>query len=251
MKKYLFLLAMASFMAFSKIGHAQTTFKFGPEMGIGISQFSKENSYVIQSRNDQVKEKRSPVYGPLLGFTTELTVNKYFQFNAGLQYQKTGERYYYHRDGNDLLYNATYQSETWEDQTFHKLCLPLSAGLTLKAWKFQPAVFVGYRPNFFLSGKNSYKFNFDHEDPARDEDSKIEFNPVNVEFPFRKFRNQFFLGVSSNLGQQLKISLIYNSGKEILYQEGNYPGCRPYSFKNNDFLFSIAYLFSAPERSVK
>ena len=98
------------------VAHGQTVFKYGAEAGLAFSQFPTEKSYIISSRNDKVTETTTPLYNPLIGLTTELTWKKYFQFSAGFQYQTTGQRYHYHRDGNDIGLGKTYRHDTWEDR---------------------------------------------------------------------------------------------------------------------------------------
>lgn len=244
MRYHLFLLTLITLTNFSQVGQAQTNFKYGVELGFAFSQFPKSNSYIIQTRNDKVTGTTIPLLSPLIGLKTELTIKKHIQFGAGFQYQITGERYHYHRDGNDLLYGATYRTDVWENQTFQKLCLPLTAGLTIKIWKIQPTIFIGYRVNYFLSGKYYSKSVFDHDDSSRDITSEIEFNPLDrneIEVTVKHLQRQFLYGFSNSIGQHLKISVTVNSGRSILYSQSAI-SCLGYSFQNNDYLATVTYL---------
>ena len=147
------LTLLALLLTFSRTGWTQTSFKYGPELGVSVSQLPKINSYNVESRGDQVSEKTVPLISPLLGFYGQVILKKHLQFTGSLQYQITGKRYHYHRDGNDLLDGGTYTSDEWENQTFQKLCLPLTIGYLFRTAKLQPSIFAGIRPNFIFSGK--------------------------------------------------------------------------------------------------
>jgi hypothetical protein len=221
----------------------QTTFKYGAELGLAFSQFPKNNSYTISDRNDKVTETTSPLYSPLVGLTTNLIVKNYLQFSIGLQYQNTGQRYHYHRDGNDLYYNVTYRHDVWENQTFHKLCLPISAGLTIKVWKMQPSIFIGYRFNYFISGKYYNKSIFDHDIDSLSFSREYEFNPLDkdeIEWSVKPFHGQFFYGFATAIGQHFKISATVARGQRIYYSESAI-SCLPFGFTNNDYIVTVAY----------
>jgi len=239
----LLTLTITALTTFSQVGQSQTTFKYGAEAGLAFSQFPTDKSFIIQSRNDKVTETIIPLYSPLIGLTTDLTIKKYLNFTAGLQYQTTGQRYHYHRDGNDLLYGATYRHDIWENQTFHKLCLPLTIGLSLKVWKLQPTIFIGYRQNYFISGKYYSKSIFDHDDPARDATNENDLNPLDrneIEWTAKSFQRQFIYGFTTAIGQHLKISVTVARGQRIHYSESAI-SCLPYGFQNNDYLATVTY----------
>jgi len=144
-----------------------------------------------------------------------------------------------------------YTSDTWENQTFHKLCLPLTIGYTFKIWKIQPTVFVGLRPNLFLTGKYYYKSVFDATDNTEDQFRENEYNPVDqAEIPINRLNNQLLIGFSTLIGEQLKISLTYNKGQEIHYSEYEQYGWeKHYSYlKNSDYGLSLSYFFKTIEK---
>lgn len=249
MKHYFFSLSLIVFLTFSQVGQSQTIFNYGIELGVAFSQFPQNKSYIIQERNDIVSETTNPLYSPLLGLTSNLTIKKHFQLSAGIQYQMIGERYHYHRDGNDLLYNATYKHDQWRNQTFHKLCFPVSAGLTIKVWKLQPSFYIGYRPNYIIAGKYYYKNVFDHEDLSKSSTTEKKLNIFDTndfELPPKKFNSQFFYGISIPYGHY-EFTINYYKGVQITYAE-----YKPIdfcatglitSFQNNEFSISVKYKF--------
>jgi len=181
-----------------------------------------------------------------------LSIKKHFLFTAGLQYQLTGQRYHYHRDGRiprDYSIPAffTYTYDKWEQQTFHKLGLPLTIGYTFKIGKAQPSIFIGFRPNLFLTGKYYYKSVFDATDNSEDETRENEYNPVDPDQagePVKRLNNQLLIGLSALIGQHFKINLNYNRGLDIYYSEYEQTGWEPrYTyFQNSDFGLSVTYL---------
>lgn len=231
-------------------GQTQTAFKYGAELGLAISKFPK-NQLFDNGDNRKIRMTSSPLYSPLFGVTTNLIIKKYFQFTAGLQYQMIGVRSYDHNYGYDYVYNGNYSFETWENQTFHKICLPLTVGLTFKIWELQPSLFVGYRPNYFLTGKYYRKSVYIPTDNAPDTIIEYEFNPYDnkkLESPIRqRFDRQFLYGFSTSIGQHFKITLTIYSGRMFLYSESAIT-CLPYGFRNNDYTVSISYLFSTARK---
>jgi hypothetical protein len=154
-----------------------------------------------------------------------------------------------------MLNGGTIISDVSEDITFHKLCLPLSVGFTVNIWKLQPSIFVGYRPNYFLSGKYYSKSVFNHSIDSLDMIGENTFNPLDASdagWPVKHFNNQFFYGFSTFICQHFKISITINSGNEIYFsQEGG--TCLPYFFYNNDYAATVTYLFqtSRKKNSIK
>jgi len=125
----------------------------------------------------------------------------------------------------------------------------LTIGYTFKLGKIQPAVFVGVRPNLFLTGTHYYKSVIDATDNTEDQTRENEYNPVSSDqggTSVKRLNNQFLVGFSTIIGQHLKISLTYNQGTGIYYSEYEQVGWEPhYSyFKNSDFGLSLTYLLS-------
>jgi hypothetical protein len=182
-----------------------------------------------------------PLPSPLVGFNGQLTAKNHFQFSIGIQYQMTGESYHYHRDGTDINHNAKYISDEWENQTYHKLCIPLTAGFTFRIHSIHPSIFIGYRPNFIFAGKYYEKRYFNHDDNDRDiiiERRLNPFDPDQCEIQAKHFNKQFIFGLSVSSGQHLEFMVSIILGQIISYAEYN-----PYykGFTNSDLLLSIKY----------
>jgi len=247
------LLALLTFLIITpKLAWSQTTFNYGPELGISISKFPSRNEYSIESRGDRITEKTLPLVSPLIGFQGQVIIKNHLQLTGSLQYQKIGERYYYHRDGNNLLYGGTYTSDEWKNQTFQKLCLPLTLGYVFKIGKQQSSIFAGIRPNLLFSGDYYYKTKLDdHSDNSKDFSRVYEFNPLQsdeTEIPAKRFRNQVLIGASTGINQSLKMILSFSVGQSI-----NYSQYSPYSSESNsgksllnsDIGISLAYLLKS------
>jgi hypothetical protein len=242
MKTRELIFTMIWLVTFSLVGQSQFTFKYGVEAGLAVSPFLKNKFYSVQSETHRTTQTNLPLYSPLIGLTTDLTIKKHLNLTAALQYQMTGQRNHYYREANDPLYNATYRNETWENQTFHKLCFNLTAGLTLKVWKLQPTIFIGYRLNYFVSAKHYIKSVYDHDNPAKDANFEIEFNPLDkneIAAPVKPFHRQICAGFSLAIGKRLKISVSANESGQVYYSNEIYSS--NYSFTNNDYLATVTY----------
>jgi hypothetical protein len=243
MKTRELIFTMIWLVTFSLVGQSQFTFKYGVEAGLAVSPFLKNKFYSVQSETHRTTQTNVPLYSPLIGLTTDLTIKKHLNLTAALQYQMTGQRNHYYREANDPLYNATYRNEAWENQTFHKLCFNLTAGLTLKVWKLQPTIFIGYRLNYFISAKHYIKSVYDHDDPAKDATYEYEINPLDkseLDWTVKRFHRQICAGFSTAIGKHLKISLSVNESGRVFYSESAI-SCLPYGFTNNDYLATVTY----------
>ena len=242
------ILILTIFLPVCNIGQSQITFNCGPEIGLAFSQLPRFKTSTTIGLHDKVRRTMLPLPGPLVGFNGQLTAKNHFQFSIGIQYQMTGEYYHYHRDGTDIIHNAKYISDEWENQTYHKLCIPFTAGFTFRIYKVHPSIFIGYRPNFFFAGKYYNKNVFNHDDDARDKITERRFNPFDPEqceiLP-KAFNKQFIFGLSVSTGQHLEFVITFIPGQIISYAEYAPAGfCATGSynyFRNNDFSLSIKY----------
>jgi hypothetical protein len=248
MKPYILLLTLAILTIVTPIVQSQTPHKLGLEIGFAFSKFPYNKSYIrhegyIDKYICYRTETSVPLYSPLLGLTSNLKIKKNFQYTFGIQYQKTGNRNHI-REYVDDINRGTYKWDEWENQTFHKLCLPVSFGFTTKIWKLQPSIFIGLRPNIFLKGKYFNRSVSIEFSPLQDTVMYVyEFNPVDarkLERPVR-FDMQAFCGFSTLIGEKIRLSVTLNYGSDICYSiSAN--SCTPYSFHNKDYAFSISYL---------
>ena len=132
----------------------QVSFNYGPELGVSLSQLPRVHKKTVLT--DDFSESTRPVISPVIGLSGQLKINKHFQFTVGIQYQMSGKRYHYHRDGRiprtySIPARYTFTLDKWEDQVFHKLSMPLNIGYIFNRSNVQPAIFIGYRPNLFLT----------------------------------------------------------------------------------------------------
>jgi hypothetical protein len=246
MKRLLFLTLFSLTITLSQLGQAQVVLNYGAEFGFAFSQLPKNNSYTIESRNDKVTEKTTSLISPLLGLTSELRIKKHLYLSAGIQYQQSGLRYHSHRDGNDMLYGGTYTSDKWENQTFHKIALPLSVGYSFKLWRLNPSLFVGFRPNYFVAGNHNTRNEFDHDITSKDLITENEFDPFIANEnnrSIKRFQEQFSVGINTLVNQHFKFSVSFHTGTQLIYSEYS-SSCFVQGLVNNDYVVSMAYLFS-------
>ena len=127
---------------------AQTTFKYGLELGYAFPEaIEKPNEqFVGNSRGDIFIKNRSNKSSPLFGIASDLLIGKHLRLSFGAQYQTLGSHYSERRDGNDLYHHSTFRSTENIDQSFTKLCFPVTIGVTAKIWKFSPTFFYWNAP---------------------------------------------------------------------------------------------------------
>ena len=236
-------------MSTSRMGFTQIVFNYGPELGITASQKTYKDSRTV-NYDYPVTRTWKPVVSPLVGLQGELKIKRHLLFKVGLQYQLTGNRFRYHREHKTiwLPYPGayTYTTDEREEQTFHKLCLPITLGYEFRIRKIKPSIYIGYRPNLFLTGKYYYKLVHDASDNSRDLFIENKYNPLDPDqagVPIKRIQKQVIAGFAATIRNRIKISLNYSSGRVIYYSEyeqmsweHNYT-----YFLNDDYAISLTY----------
>jgi hypothetical protein len=232
---------------FSRRGLAQIEFNYGSEIGVSISHFPKRDSYADYNSAyiDKWYKKISPLTSPLIGLSTQIIIIEHLQFTIDLHYQMTGTRNYIHRQR--FTDDFSFDDQDWDIQTFHKLCMPVSAGYLYKIKKIQSSIFIGFAPNFLLSGKDKNKFesilypynNF--EGNPSHSSFNYNYNPVEYMAKHNRLTYQLLVGFSSSIGQNLRITICFNKGEEDFFYY--YPDENLQSVINNDYEIGFTYLF--------
>ncbi|MDX1349179.1 MAG: outer membrane beta-barrel protein [Putridiphycobacter sp.] len=244
--KYLILISFLSL--FVTKGNSQTTFRYGGELGISASVLPRwVNSKIMET--DTKYSKLLPIVGPIAGLTLQMTTKDIFQLNIGIQYQLTGYKDYSIRDGRiprvpELPEQFTYTHERWEEQTFHKLNIPMTIGYVFRERKFKHSIFLGYATNIFLSGKYYYAYKTDATDDSQDRSNEHEYNPVSTTgVPIPKIAGQITTGYTLALSKRLSLKATLQYGKS--FEHLNY---KPYGwetyynyFKNKSIAISAVY----------
>lgn len=223
---------------------SQPIFNCGPELGLSISQFPHNGNYTTPSGNDNVKSDTIPLFGPIVGVHAQLILKKTFLFTTGLQFVMSGNRVTFHNDGYDPQNKLPFVGDIKETQTFQKLCMPISAGITFPLFKVHLSIYGGYRANYFFKGryyKNTVVVYPDKHD--YDYNTTIDVNPLKKsECPtnMNKFNNQVFFGLSVSK-KRLEFALNCNIGLTSIYSYD--PIVSSVDYKNNDYSFSVRYRF--------
>jgi|GEM_PF-1338443 len=240
MKKFCLILLLTTITI--QVSFAQITFNFGPELGLAISRFPKNES--IKSGTDNATKKTSPLYSPLVGIHIQMVVKKLFLFTSGIQYQMTGQHYTFHNEGFDTQNQLPFIADIDEKQTFQELCLPLSAGITFPFLKLHLSIYGGWRLDYFFSGKYFNKTTVDYSKNSIDVNETTEFNPLKKDecvLNVKPFNNQLFYGISVSKGR-FEVAVNRYVGKKISYSRSllvkNY-----IDFKNNCNSITLRYRF--------
>jgi hypothetical protein len=223
---------------------AQFSFNFGPEIGAGISSLSKSTS-TTDLHITTLQNKTNPLIGPLAGIYFQIIAKKTFLFNTALQYEISGQHSTVHEEGYDTQNAASYIFDSKQNQTFNKICMPVSAGITFPLLKIHISIFGGWRGNYFLSGKYYYSSVLNYPSKPRiDQTTTYNYNPLKSVYNIKPFSNQAFFGISFSkkrfefaLNAYIGLDLIYSSNS-LLKEAGT-------EYKNNDFAFIVRYRFYA------
>ncbi len=233
------------------LSKAQTLFKYGIEVGYSVPKAPeyKHESYYQNEGSVKVTITRKNIASPLVGLAADLVIKKNLQLAFGVQYQKIGTSYHDAREGENRYMNFTYTSDLRIDQTFYKLCIPVSIGYRIKIWKFAPSFYVGVRPNYLLKGQYSSKGVYDYSIDSLDASYSYQFNPLDftqTDAPARRLQLQTFYGFSTFIGQYIKLGFTANSGGSINYSTSRL-SCFGYGCPNFDYVTSITF-FIPPKK---
>jgi hypothetical protein len=237
----------------SGFSDAQPVFNYGPELGISIS--GKPEKVIRNYMNGgQSVRKTRPLAGLLLGFNGQLNLRKHLQLSFGIQYQLTGSREYYQSENPAYDMNSNPMSVNDRDYfteqfTYHKLCLPLTAGYRFRTGRSSNVIYLGIRPNFIISGRYYNRITYDRVDDSGDKTYEVSYNPVDPEqaaVPLNLYNFQQVAGVSSTMGKHIKINLFITGGYQLRSSRDPLPPmCAVYhSFQNSELAFSLTYLLN-------
>jgi hypothetical protein len=188
---------------------------------------------------------------PIVGLQGKVTYQKHWFAGIDLQYQSLGfdyseQREHYFFKGNPPIRTQQIVEERTK-LAFRTLAIPLSLGYQKSFGAFTPAVFVGLRPDFILSGayEREVVLYIDGQEEGR-LDKKL--NPMN-ESEMSSNRSlvwQRFLGASLSFKNKLQLSCSYNWGQSIaVFEQSDFPADILYGaqINNNQLMLSLKYYF--------
>jgi Outer membrane protein beta-barrel domain len=239
------ILLLFAVISISQYVSAQVVFNFGPELGAGISRLwksSSSSSATVTSYNDKTK----PLIGPLGGIYIQMIVNKILLFNTGIQYELSGQHFTSNEEAMDTKYSLQYTSDITQNQTFQKICLPVSAGITFPVFKVHLSLFGGWRGNYFISGKYYYNSSIVYPaKPSYNNTVTYDYSPLDTkacpEYA-SSFNNQVFFGLSVSK-KRLEFALYSYIGLDINYTSNTLINAAGAEYKNNDFVLAVRYRF--------
>jgi hypothetical protein len=234
MRKIIFILLLCT-------GSVQAqNFRFGPEIGCAFGGKGSEKS-VINGRLDHIHLSDTYSKNLLIGLNGQYTYRRCFYVSAGVQYQERGSTFTDDRIAPGITNGISYVSHATETSRFKKICLPVSVGLTGRFGRFQPAVFIGWRPNFIVAGTHHSSNTVDYQDPAMaDVYNQRTFNPLDGSKNGFWIISQRFYGFSLLCYDRLRLSFTVNRGKDIFYTDGPL-SCFGFSCRNNDYLITAGW----------
>jgi len=262
MKSWMLIICF-SLLNLSQTSIAQNVSIFGLELGISFSQFPTKSEWDEIAKSGTIEI--NPLISPLIGISKEWIIFKHLQITFGAQYQMSGDREYKFTKYTWPVINDYY--ENWESIKIHKLSIPITLGYTFKINKIKPSIYFGARPNYILS-VNQYSKHHVHNEPDRppttpqDTYSEQKLNLYKYTFvsitpyvhynPPKRLLNQLCLGVSTSIGQNIKINLSYNLGHYSYtwdYDYGYGAFTETIVLPGSDYILSLQYNFTRPVRN--
>ena len=232
----------------SQISMAQNASIFGLELGMCFSQFPNKSEWNEIAKSGMIEI--DPLISPLLGVTKDWIIFKHFQITFGAQYHMSGYRKYEYTEYTWPVINDYF--ENWEKIKIHKFCLPITLGYTFKINKVKPSIYFGMRPNYIFSA-NKYSKQHIHNEPDRPssvpQDEYSEEN-MNLYDYTKRMQNQLCVGISTPVGQNVKINLSYNLGRSsytVVTDWGYGAVTETTDLPDSDYVLSIQYNFIRPE----
>jgi hypothetical protein len=230
-------------LTMSQFVFSQTKFSYGAEIGINSSGTPYWNNYTIPDQNDKVKEANMPVISPVFGLWTKINFGKHFFTNISVQYLRVGNKYHYHRDGNDLFHHETYTDDEWENQTFQEISIPLTIGYDFIIKNVKANIFLGYKENYFTKASyyNKRVFVEGNHPPNIDVQQLNPFNKTQFTLTAKKWDSGWLIGFGVDLSKKLKLDLSFSTNDGIFY--GNSFGWEGfyYYYGNGDIALTVKY----------
>jgi hypothetical protein len=231
---------------------SQTKFNFGHELGFSFSQLTQKDFWIEETT--YITSETNPLISPLFGIHGQMTIKRHFQLTLGLQYQMIGKRYHYQKEVRiprdpSIPPFVYYTIDEWDEHKFQKLAFPLTVGYSLQISKvIKPSIFLGLRPNLIIKGNYYCKQVLYSQDNPIGYESENNYNPLNsdeVEVSIDRFTNQFLFGISTLVGQHIKIIFCFNLGQDLSYGPYSTPdGEEMKSLENKEFGISLIYLLN-------
>ncbi len=233
----------------------QTRLRFGPELGVTISQLPGRYIFAGGSSSSYRELERKPLLaGPLIGGRAQLEMKNRWLLAAAVRYQVLGDdRSYILESNNDL--NV---SQSRYRQRFHQIGVPLSAGYRLFRIADVPfTLSAGAQLNWLLQAQ----YQTEHTSKRQGELVYSDISePVDllkgerIRVPIRPFQVQFHTSLSAPLGEKFRLAVHYNVGRMLSsYDDLSGLDIPPWicvvpfgtSFRYEEFSIVAAYLFQA------
>lgn len=209
---------------------AQVKINYGFEAGISMPQIPWKNTSITETY--VAKDQVLPFISPLLAFRISAELKRRFHLDGALQYHMTGERYHYQREGSfphrgDLPVEHYYEWNEWQNYRFHKLAMPVTMTILFKKDRYvRPAVVIGYRANYFLSGSYDLFDTRVASNRTEIESYSLNHDPFDrntMHTPLNRFYSQMVLGMSAMISSNWKLQLAGNLHPGLMYAERS--GC--------------------------
>ena len=224
---------------------AQKTSLIGLELGISFSQFPDNSNWDETDRSGT--SEIHPLISPLVGISKDWPVSKHIQISGGVQYQMSGNSKYEYTIYTWPIINEYY--EEWSTIKIHKICVPVALGYKFKVNKVNPFIYFGIRPNFMIYASEYRKIHV-HNEPDRpstvpqdvyseEKMNFLKYSHIYYNPPKRLFI-QFCTGVSTAIGQKVRINISYNLGHNSYSWDYGY-GDASTVLPGSDYVVSLQY----------
>ncbi len=234
----------------------QSRLRFGPEMGVTISQLPGRFVFTGGSSSSYRELERKPLLaGPLIGGRAQLEMRNRWLLSAAVRYQVLGDNRSHILEYNNDLHQPIVSRSRYR-QRFQQVGLPLSAGYRLFRIADMPfTLSLGAQLNWLLQAQ----YQTEHTDKRQGELVYSEISePVDllkgdrIRVPIRPFQVQFHTSLSAPLGENFRLTVHYNVGRVLSsYDDLTGLDIPPWicvvpfgtSYRHEEFSIVAAYLF--------
>lgn len=219
----------------------QPRFSVGLEAGLSCSGIPRTDEYGL---GVSIREKTSPLLRPLAGVWGKMRVKQKFFLVAGTQYNQTGKNIKDITKGYDGINQRYYTSTRKERFRFTKFSFPIVVGYSFSVRKLKCEAFIGFRPNYYISGK--YTLKYQHKDNLGLRDTSYQkvidpFNYARLKYGPARQQKQLMAGVGVMLNNRISVNAFAAALHQIMFYEDSH---EIHVYNRPDFVITMKYAFN-------
>jgi hypothetical protein len=227
---FLLLLGLLSYCS----GVSQVSFRTNLEFGFGAGGKPEGDSYAgAYSSYDYSRSVNR--YG-MAGLNVQCSFGRFFQVQTGLLWHHTNQLY-----DSEVYYKNVSGPGGWETKyhaarNYHRLVVPISAGLGIGKGKVRPSIHAGARLGYFLLARNHVDYNYVDTDPTPEDSSSTTDASAFNGGTGNRFHLQVLVRGQVELGGWIYLGLQWAIGRTV---EGLVAELPSWEFRNREISFFL------------